>query len=144
MGLLSSWEVWLFCTINRHLWASLCSVIRDSGQICYIWEKFQNTFCGCLNVFYPDFKLLALLFHQRASEVQTVNENHSILKDWDLNAPREGPAWKLNNLLLTDGLSCDRLSKWIKGDGEVKKEAPSVKLFLRHVEHFFLHCSQTY
>lgn len=111
----------VFCTIKRYFWASFCSVIRDSGQICYIWEHFQNSFCGYLKALYSDFQLFAFLFHQGASEVQRVNENHSVLRDGDLNAPRERPAWKLNNLFLTDGLSCDRWNKWIKEDGKVKK-----------------------
>lgn len=111
-----------FCTINWCPWAFSCSVIRDSGQICCIWEHFQNSFC--LKALYPDFKLFALLFHQRANEVQRVDENHSTLRDWDLNAPREGPAWKLNNPLqqIVFHLSCDRWNKWIKEDGKVKKE----------------------
>lgn len=132
----------VFCTINRCLWAFFCSVIRDSGQICYIWEHFQNSFC--LKALYPDFKLFALIFHQRANKVQRVNENHSILRGWDLNASIEGPAWKLNNLLPTDGLSCDRWNKWIKEDGKIKKGASSLKLIVRHMEHFSLHCSQMY
>lgn len=108
-----------FCITSWYLWASFYSVIRDHGLNYCIWEHSQYCFGGFLKGFYPDFRLFSLLFHQRGTQVQRVKEICSIFRDWDLNAPEEGPAWKLNNLLLTDGLSCDRWNIWIKEDGEV-------------------------